>query len=339
MTDALMIILIFGVVFSAVYFFFLDEDLDENTQKRLSELKQGKREERQRQSVDPDDIYEALAKREQAKTSTLKNLLREDSEYRIEALGLLLSRIQMTEKVKGMMKQADVSMPIDVFFGAVLLLALPGPLISIIAGNILFFPMAALGFIPFVILKNKYKKRLKMFSQFFPDSLGIISSSLRAGHSLLSAFQIVAEESSYPINRLFKTVSDEIALGRDVRETMEDMDKHLPGSQDLRFFITAVLIQKEIGGNLAEILDILQSTIRERDKLMGMIKTQTSQAQISGIVLGLAPVFIAGMVSLLNPKYMEPLYKDPMGQGALMLSIGMSALGYFIITKITAIRV
>lgn len=339
MADSLMIILVFGVVFSAVYFILFDENLDENTQKRLDELKQGKKEERQRGIVDPDDIYEALAKREQAKTSALKSLLKDESEYRIELLGIFLRRMQLTEKVKALMKKGDVVMPIDVFFGFVAILSIPGPIISLIIGNILFFPAVGLGVIPFVILKHKYQKRLKTFSQLFPDALGIISNSLRAGHSLLSAFQIVAEESAYPINKLFKTVSDEIALGRDVRESLEDMDKHLPGSQDLRFFITAVLIQKEIGGNLAEVLDTLQTTIRERDKLLGMIKTQTAQAQMSGLVLGLAPVFIAGLVSVINPKYMEPLYKEPMGQFALMLAVGMSAAGYFIIHKITQIRV
>lgn len=339
MADNMLMIVISAVVLVAVYFFFFNDKQDENIQKRLSELKQGKKNLRQRSIIDPDDIYEALAKREQAKTSALNTLLKDESEYRIQVLGTFLKQIQLTDKVKALMKKGDVTMPIDVFFGIVATLTFPGPIITLITGNILFLPGIGLGIIPFIVLKNKYQKRLHLFSQFFPDALSIISSSLRAGHSLLSAFQIVAEESAYPINKLFKTVSDEIALGRDVRESMEDMDRHLPGSQDLKFFITAVLIQKEIGGNLAEILDVLQSTIRERDKIIGMIKTQTAQAQMSGMVLGLAPFIIAGLVSLINPQYMEPLYKDPMGQFAMVISVCMSGLGYFIISKITQIRV
>jgi tight adherence protein B len=333
-----MIIIIIGAVFFSVYL-FMSDSADGNIQKRLDELKQGKKEERQRNSIDPDDIYEALAKRESAKTSALNTLLRENSEYRIQALGSLLGKIKFTEKVKAMMKKADVSMPVDVFMGTIMALVAPFLLIFLITGNFIFLPGVLSGAIPLVVLKNKYKKRIQLFTQHFPDALGIISNSLRAGHSILSAFQIVAEESPYPINKLFKTASDEISLGRDFREAMDSMNYNLPGSQDLRFFITAVLIQKEIGGNLAEILDILQSTIRERDKLLGLVKTQTSQAQASGLVLGSTPVIIAGLVSMINPKYMEPLFKEPAGQVALIISLCMSGIGYFLIQKFTSIKV
>ena len=138
---------------------------------------------------------------------------------------------------------------------------------------------------------------------------------------------------------MFKTLSDEIALGREVREALEDMNNNLPESQDLKFFITAVLVQKEIGGNLAEILDTMSTTMREREKLMGLIKTQTSQAQMSGLVLGLAPVVITILLSLFNPKYMEPLFKTQIGNFILFIAFFMSFMGFLIIQKITKIRV
>jgi len=213
-------------------------------------------------------------------------------------------------------------------------------LISILSSSFLFILMGiAVATVPFFFIKMKISKNFKQFSLYFPDTLALIANSLKAGHSLLSSFQLVSTESPYPINKLFKNVADDISLGRDIREALEDMNNNMPESEDIKFFVTAVLIQKEIGGNLAEILDTLNNTIRERIKLMGMIKTQTSQAKISGIVLALAPVLIAVLVSLINPSYMAPLFNTFAGNAALAIALVMAVTGYLIINKITQIRV
>ncbi len=342
MFDFLIALITVGCILGAVYLLFFDEDKDTSIQKRLSQVKDGIGEESSGPEADnsANKIYEALSKREKAKKLNVLDMLKDQSEYRIPILGFILSRFKFTQIVKDLMKKADVKMPVDLFFMIINFCVLPFVAIALLKNNIFILLTGIFaGAIPFAVLHMKFKKRLKEFGQYFPDSLGVISNSLRAGHSLLSSFQMVASESPYPVNKLFKTVSDEISLGKEVRDALEDMVNHMPDSEDLRFFITAVLIQKEIGGNLAEILDTLNFTIREREKIHGLIKTQTAQAQLSGIVLGLAPVAIAVMVTLMNPKYMEPLFETTIGNIALFSSFLMSFTGFMIIQKITKIRV
>jgi len=336
--DFFMLIIIFGAIFSIVYFVFFDNELDSSIQKRLLDIKEGKG--GRQDPGDADEIYEALEKREAFKKSNILEMLNEQSEYRIPIIGLILEKLKFIEKLKNLMKMADIKMPVDVFFMIMGACSIPFVLLAMLNNNPIFLLMGlAATFTPIIYLKIKFKNRLKAFSQNFPDSLGIVSNSLRAGHSLLASFQMVASESPYPVNKLFKGVSDEISLGREVRDAMEDMNNYLPESQDLKFFVTAVLIQKEIGGNLAEILDTLNITIREREKLMGLIRTQTAQAQMSGLILGLAPVVIAILVTFMNPEYMEPLYNTTMGNVALLAAFFMSFTGFIIIQKVTQIRV
>ncbi len=339
MIDFFIIIVLFGAVFSIVYFFVLDDKVqDVNIQKRLLNIRE---EQIQEQGAsEANHIYNALGKRESLKKSNNFDLMKDQSEFRIPLLGVLFSKSEQTKRTKEMFKKADIKMPVDVFYMLIGSLILPFAILAIITVNVFLLIIGLIvGFMPIVYLQMKIKKRTQEFSQHFPDALGIIANSLRAGHSLLASLQMVAAESPYPVNKIFKTVSDEIALGREVRETLQDMTTTLPKNADLKFFITAVLIQKEIGGNLAEIIDTLCVTIREREKLMGLIKTQTAQAQLSGMVLGLAPVVIAGLVSLINPEYMGPLFNTPIGNAVLFISFLMSFLGFMVINKVTQIKV
>lgn len=339
MLNLFIIIISFAAIFSLVYFFLMDEELDSTIQKRLTDLKEGNLNSRKNNN-DPSQIYEALSKREKEKKATILEMLKEQSEYRLPVIGLFLSKFKFIDKIKDLLKRADVKMPIDVFFMLVGFFIAPFLMLALLIGNALLLLIGFVtGAIPFLYLQFKFKNRLNLFDKYFPDSLGIVSNSLRAGHSLLASFQMVASESPYPVNKLFKTVSDEISLGREVRETLEDMNNHMPGSQDLKFFITAVLIQKEIGGNLAEILDTLSITMREREKLLGLIKSQTSQAQLSGLVLGMMPVLITALVSFMNPSYMAPLFHTTIGNLALFIAFSMSFVGFIVIQKITQIRV
>ncbi len=340
MADFFIIFISVITIFLVAYTLLFDEEADFSIQKRLLEIKQRKAENTKIKGRNADKIYEALEKREKAKKINVTEMLKDQSEYRIPLLGFILGRFQFIEKLKRLMKMADVKMPVDLFFMIVSAFILPFLVLALLNNNIFIFLMGIFpGFIPFGFLHLKFKGRLKKFSSQFPDSLGIISNSLRAGHSLLASFQMVANESPYPVNKLFKTVSDEISLGREMREALQDMNNYMPESEDLKFFVTAVLIQKEIGGNLAEILDTLNFTIREREKIHGMIKTQTAQAQLSGLVLGLAPLAITGLVALISPGYMKPLFDTIIGNLALFTAFLMSFTGFMIIRKITRIRV
>ncbi len=329
--------LICGIMaFSLYMFFFTGESDDPAIAKRLYETKEKKFTATRNDS----ELFKRLEAQNSKQQANLLEMLKDSSEYRLAFLELIFRRFGFTNKIKKLLKIADIKMPIDLFLMITGGLFIPFLLIAMVNNNVLFLMIGGISSsLPYMYVKLKIAKNLQQFSLYFPDALGLISNALRAGHSLLSSFQLVAAESPYPVNKLFKNVADDISLGRDIREALEDMTNNMPGSEDIKFFITAVLIQKEIGGNLAEILDTLNNTIRERFKLLGMIKTQTSQAKTSGIVLAMAPVLITVMVSLINPTYMAPLFNTVMGNMALAIAVGMSTMGYLIINKITQIRV
>jgi len=329
---------VFCGIFTFVMYmmFFESEQADASILKRLQETKERKF----TATGDESEIFKRLEAQNNKEKANLIELLKDSSEYRLAFLELILRRLGLASKIRNLLKVADIKMPIDLFFMMTGGLFFPFLLIALVKNSFLFILIGGMAAsAPYMMIKMKISKNLQLFSSYFPDALGLIANSLRAGHSLLSSFQLVANDSPYPINKLFKNVADDISLGRDIREALEDMTNNMPGSEDVKFFITAVLIQKEIGGNLAEILDTLNTTIRERIKLIGLIKTQTSQAKMSGLVLALAPVLITVMVSLINPTYMAPLFNTIQGQAALAAAAGMSSMGYLIIKKITEIRV
>jgi tight adherence protein B len=266
----------------------------------------------------------------------------QDTEYKISTFGKILDKIEITDKIRKMLKIADIKITVDIF----LIFAGTGPTMCLFFAILLpakFFIFFVLAFVlfsfPFILVKLRIKKKLELFTQQFPDALGLVSSSLRAGHSLISSFQMVVQEMPEPTCSIFKTVIDEISLGKDTRDALESMGQYLPGSLDLKFFVMAVLIQREIGGNLAEILDSLNYTIRERFKLVGQLKSQTAQAKLSGIILGLAPIFLGVIIGTINPGYLKPLYDNLVGQMILVFSIVWAIIGFIIIKQITNIRI
>jgi tight adherence protein B len=194
-------------------------------------------------------------------------------------------------------------------------------------------------FLPTLYLKSLVNKRFLDFSQQFPDALNLMASSLRAGHPLFSAIDIVTEEMPKPISDVFESAKTDISLGIDTKEAFLGMTRVMPQSLDLRFFITAVLIQKEVGGNLAELLDALSATIRERFKLLGQLRVQTAQTRISGIVLGIVPVGVLLVIFFLNPEYIKPLFETKDGQIAFVISIALIIAGFVSIKKISSIEI
>ncbi|MDD3014730.1 MAG: type II secretion system F family protein [Candidatus Gastranaerophilales bacterium] len=327
----LLLSLIVGILFLIVILnLFADEKkLDSGMARRLSEIKNS--------TYDLTDGQKADNKIK----SNIKVLI-QDTEYKIGLLGTILDRIEVTEKIRKMLKIADIKLTVDIF----LIFSAISPSVCLLLGMLFpvnFFIFFVLGLIlfsfPFMLVKIKIKKKLELFTQQFPDALGLVSSSLRAGHSLISSFQMVVHEMPEPICNIFKTVIDEISLGKDTRDALESMDQYLPGSLDLKFFVTAVLIQREIGGNLAEILDSLNYTIRERFKLIGQLKSQTAQSKMSGMVLGLAPIVLGLIIGLINPNYLKPLYESITGQLLLGFAIIWATIGFIIIKQITNIRV
>ena len=261
-----------------------------------------------------------------------------DTTYKIKFIGSILRKFKISEKIKNALFIADSKLHVDTFLFLCVFMGLAGfGLIALF--SMIYAPLGLIAsLIPIISLRIDINKRLQMFTQQFPDALNMISSSLRAGHPLMASFETVVQEMPQPVSSVFKTSVDDISLGIDVKDALNNMIKIVPNSLDLKFFVTAVLIQRDVGGNLAELLDGLSTTIRERFKLLGQLKAQTAQTRFSGVVLSVMPPLIGGGIFLLSPEYMEPLLKTQQGNLALLGAVFLTLLGLYSINKITNIE-
>ncbi len=192
--------------------------------------------------------------------------------------------------------------------------------------------------LPIVWLFFRRKRRFKQFAKQLPDALDLISRALRSGHSLAAAFDLVGQEVADPLGGEFMRVFEEQNLGIPLDEAMNDLTDRVP-NLDLRFFTTAIILQRQTGGDLAEILDKLSHLIRERFKIWGQIQALTGEGRLSGIILlALPPLLFLAMYNL-NRDYVMLLFEDPMGQQMLLGAIIMQVFGALVIRKIVDIKV
>jgi len=196
----------------------------------------------------------------------------------------------------------------------------------------------SLGVIPFLVLFFKRKQRLAAFAKQLPEALELISRALRAGHSLASGFKLVADEMGAPISIEFERCYEAQNLGVPLEEAIEEMTNRVP-NLDLRFFATAVILQRQTGGDLAEILDKIGYLVRERFKIWGQIQALTGEGRLSGVVLLALPPGLFIVMYYLNPGYSMTLFTDPMGHQMLAGAIIMQIVGAIVIKKIVNIKV
>jgi tight adherence protein B len=193
-------------------------------------------------------------------------------------------------------------------------------------------------FLPLLWLKLKRRKRFKQFAAQLPDALELIARALRSGHSIGAGFNLVAQEMNDPIASEFTKVFEEQNLGIPLDEALTNMVDRIP-NLDLKFFATAIILQRTTGGDLAEILDKIGELIRERFKIWGQVQALTGEGRLSGVVLlGLPPVLFAAVYKL-NPEYLMVLFKDEMGIKMLVGAVIMQLLGALVIRKIVNIKV
>ena len=189
------------------------------------------------------------------------------------------------------------------------------------------------GYLPFFYLGFKRSRRMKKFDSGLPDAIDMMGRALRAGHSMTAAINIVAEQSAEPVRSEFAEVFKQQNFGLPIRDAMTQMLDRVP-SQDLRVVVTGILVQKETGGNLAEILDRTANTIRERLKIQGEIRTHTAQGRMTGWILCTLPIVMLFVINLINPGYSNVLYQTPVGHMLSYIGIGLLVLGGLIIRQI-----
>lgn len=193
-------------------------------------------------------------------------------------------------------------------------------------------------FSPLVYVNMRRKNLIHKIEQQLPDTLALISNTLKSGYSFLQAIDAAAKELPPPVSLEFQQILREINLGVNTEKALESFGKRVQ-SPDLELIILAVLIQRQIGGNLSEILDNISETIRSRIKIKGEIKILTAQGRISGLIISLLPVALSVILYFINPTYILTLFQNPLGVGMLVLAVLMQVIGIFLIRRIIRIEV
>jgi len=283
----------------------------------------------------------------QSETVKGEKVKKQQENYR-QGLGILARGIEKSgfftkykNKIKMRLTNANILMKPEEFLSVCLILfVVSGFLGALLFKNFLvIIAMAVSGwFIPLLILKSNINKRLKRINNQLGDTLTVLSNSLKAGHSFFQAVDSVSRELTGPMADEFAKLQKEISLGVNIEMALENMVKRV-GSDDLELMVTAVLIQRQIGGNLAEILDNISETIRQRIQAKGEIKTLTAQGRMSGWIIALLPFFLAAAISMISPEHTKTLITDPLGIIMIIIALVMEFMGILLVRKIINIEV
>jgi tight adherence protein B len=192
--------------------------------------------------------------------------------------------------------------------------------------------------LPFVFLNMKRTKRTRAFEEGFPEALDLIARALKAGHAFVTGLKMVADEMPEPIGPEFRKTFDEQNFGLPLKDALENLTMRVPGL-DVRFFATAVLIQRETGGNLSEILENLAHVVRERFKILRQVRVYTAHGRMTAYVLLALPAVLCIALAFINPDHMNLLFRERIGQMLLMVAVVMQAIGYFWIQQVIKIEV
>jgi tight adherence protein B len=268
-------------------------------------------------------------------------LAREELLSEIPWMNRVLIKLQITSNLKRMIDQADSHITVM----RLILFSLTGGVLAFLAVSMIstsyllmgFFAVMAAAF-PFLHSRTKRKKRLKKFLRLLPDALDLMSRGLSAGHAFTEALHMVATEMPEPISTEFRKTYEEQNLGLSLQLALENLVERVP-LLDLRMCVTAVLIQRETGGNLSELLEKVAYTIRERFRIMEDLKTMTLSSRWSAWLLCGLPIFLAIYVTLMNPGYMDVMWRDARGNRLLAVAAIMQVLGMLLVQRIMKIRI
>lgn len=259
----------------------------------------------------------------------------------IPSLNQALVSVQAALHLKKMLDQADLHITpsrLVMFSGmAGMLAAMASSVLS--ASVLLMFSVGILAAaVPFVHVYWTRKKRFDRFLEHLPDALDLMSRALSAGHAFSESMHMVSEEMPEPIATEFRKTYEEQNLGLSLKLALENLTQRIP-LLDLRMCVTAVLIQRETGGNLAEILEKVAYTIRERFRIMGDLKTLTTSSRMSAWLLCALPIFVTLVISAMNPEYMSVLWKDQRGHYLIAIAMFLQVSGMLIVRKILRIKI
>lgn len=316
-----MVVSIFFIVliatFAAIAFFTEPSKTDKLIHARLVSL--------DRKAVRPEDNVEIVREITFSKIAALDHFLRENR----FAIGLQL-----------LIEQADLDWTVGRFVFATLLAIMIGAVLGqvlIAPGLAGWIPGVVLGVGPYVFLVQKRNMRFHQFSTLLPAAIDLMSRGLRAGQALPACLELVAQEVEDPVGSEFRRASDEQNFGLPFREALLNLARRMPIA-DLRFLVTAILVQKETGGNLAAILDKTSHVLRERVRVEGQLRIRTAQGKLTGWVLCILPFAMYLMMNMISPGYGKILFESPTGQRWVIYALILMVIGILTIRRIVTIK-
>lgn len=275
----------------------------------------------------------------------------EELEYQYAETGVVQTAVDATERfaeraglltrVESALERADLPLrAAEALFFYVAGVVVFGLLTFAISGRwvVALVLVAAAAVAPIVLLEVRQRRRLEKFEEELPDTLNLLAGSLRAGFSFQQGLESVAGEATGPMGQELQRVFNEVQLGRTLEDALEDAAERMQ-SDDLRWTVIAVRIQREAGGNLAELLDTVAHTMSQRERLRAEIRTLTAEGRLSGIVLGIFPFVFAGVLAVVSPGYIDALFEETAGIVAMILAGAAAVFGFFWLRRIVSIEV
>jgi tight adherence protein B len=268
-------------------------------------------------------------------------LLRDEQLSKIPALDILLRRSSRVSAIQeallqaGMRFRAGNFLMLCVFCGAVAGLA------AVVYTKNPAIAWAALvigAVLPYSVVSYRRQKRFEKFEELFPEAIDTLARAVRAGHAFTTALEMISNEVAEPLSSEFRKLYEEQKFGMPVRDALMNLTERVP-LVDVKFFVTAVMLQRETGGNLAEILDNLSYVIRERFKILRQVRVHTAQGRLTMALLMAMPPAVVAILLVFSPDFVRPLFYDPIGHTLLVVSIALQTVGYFVIRKIIKIQV
>src|SRR5208283_264019 len=243
--------------------------------------------------------------------------------------------------IQKMLAQAGMNLRAGNFLGLCAMAGIAAAIVAYVLTRHIEIAWAAMlvGFLmPYSYVSMKRQKRFTKFDELFPEAIDTLARAVRAGHALTTALEMITDEVAEPVSGEFRQLYEEQKFGMPVRDALLNLTERMP-LVDVTFFVTAVMLQRETGGNLAEILDNLSYVIRERFKIQRQVRVYTAQGRLTmALLMGMPPIIVVTML-VLNPGFIHPLFSDPIGHTLLVAGITLQTVGYFVIRKIIRIQV
>ncbi len=268
-------------------------------------------------------------------------LLRDETLSQIPAFDDFLRRSGRISELQKVLSQGHVDIRAGNFLMLCAISAVALGLVAILFGRSWIFGWVGLllgFFIPYAWAAHMRTKRFAKFEEKFPEAIDTLARAVRAGHAFTTALEMIANEISEPVASEFRQLYEEQKFGLPVRDALINLTERIP-LVDVKFFVTAVMLQRETGGNLAEILDNLSYVIRERFKILRQVRVHTAQGRLTMVLLMALPPTLVMIMLTVNRGFIEPLFTDPLGHALIVGGITLQTIGYFVIRRIIRIQV